>query len=75
VWIARGQMHPDAPAGLPDAGPDLQKLKAQGVDLGRGQEAMAAKAVCIGCAAGLAPVAGADRPARLNISAVIQVSS
>jgi hypothetical protein len=30
-------MHPDAPTGLTDAGPDLQELKAQGVDLGRGQ--------------------------------------
>jgi hypothetical protein len=30
-------MHPDAAAGLPDAGPDLQELEPQGVDLGRGQ--------------------------------------
>ena len=30
-------MHPDAAAGLPDAGPDLQELEPQGVHLGRGQ--------------------------------------
>jgi hypothetical protein len=30
-------MHPDAAAGLPDAGPDLQAFEAQGIDLGRSQ--------------------------------------
>jgi len=30
-------MYPDAAAGLPDAGPDLQELEAQGVDWGGGQ--------------------------------------
>ena len=30
-------MDPDAATGLPDAGPDLQELEAEGVDLGRGQ--------------------------------------
>lgn len=37
VRIPRGQVHPDAPAGFPDAAPDLQELEPQGVDLGRGQ--------------------------------------
>jgi hypothetical protein len=30
-------VHPDAAAGLPDGGSDLQELAAQGVDLSRGQ--------------------------------------
>ena len=30
-------MQPDAAAGLPDAGPDLQEFEAQGIDLGRSQ--------------------------------------
>jgi len=33
----RGQVDPDAPAGLPYAGPDLQELESQGVHLGGGQ--------------------------------------
>jgi len=37
VRIARGQVDPDAAAGLPEAGPDLQELQAQGVDLGGSQ--------------------------------------
>jgi hypothetical protein len=37
VRISRGQLHSDAAAGFPDAGPDLQKLETQGVDLRRGQ--------------------------------------
>jgi hypothetical protein len=30
-------VHPDAAAGFPDAGPDLQELKPQGIDLSRSQ--------------------------------------
>jgi hypothetical protein len=37
VRIARGQVRPDASAGLSDAGPDLQELEPQGVDLSRSQ--------------------------------------
>ena len=37
VGITRGQVDPDAAAGFPDAGADLQELETQGVDLGRGQ--------------------------------------
>jgi hypothetical protein len=37
VRIARGQVHPDAAAGFPDAGPDLQEFEPQRVHLSRGQ--------------------------------------
>jgi hypothetical protein len=37
VRISRGQVDPDAAAGLPDADLDLQELEPQGVDLRRGQ--------------------------------------
>jgi hypothetical protein len=37
VRITRGQVDPDAAAGLPNPGPDLQEPEPQGVDLGRGQ--------------------------------------
>jgi hypothetical protein len=34
VRISRGQVHPEAAAGFPQAGPDLQQLEPQGIDLG-----------------------------------------
>lgn len=34
VRITRGQVDPDATAGFPDSGPDLQKFEPQGIDLG-----------------------------------------
>lgn len=37
VRITRGQVDPDTAAGFPDAGPNLQELEPQGVDLGRSQ--------------------------------------
>src|SRR5665647_3209833 len=37
VRITRGQVHPDAAAGLSDAGPDLQELQPQGMGLSRSQ--------------------------------------
>ena len=33
VRITRSQVHPDAAAGFSDAGPDLQELEPQGMDL------------------------------------------
>ena len=37
VRVTGSQVDPDAAAGFPDAGPDLQELEPQGVYLGRGQ--------------------------------------
>ena len=37
VRITRGQVYPDKAAGLSDAGPDLQELEPQGIDLSRSQ--------------------------------------
>ena len=33
IRVTRGQVDPDAPAGLPDAGPDFKKLEPESVDL------------------------------------------